>query len=249
MNKGLFIMIDGIAGSGKTTVIKAMYEWVESHYTCFRLEDWTKDRPPTFDDVKNTDVLFTLEPTRQWVGAAIRQEMSQTEHPYDGLELAHAFSLDRQLMYRRLILPALDAGKIIIQDRGVSTSLVYQPIMPNGISAQDVANLPGNKLALEHAPDHLILTSVPVEQIVERIRMRPSSQGAAGVFADVELARRVDAVYRAPWFRELFTSHGTQFHTLDTSGTLEQSKTNAVDLISKLLGIAETSSMTKNDVS
>lgn len=234
MNNGNFIMIDGIAGSGKTTVIKAMYEWVSSHHRCFRLEDWTKDRPPTFEDAKHADVLFTFEPTRQWIGAAIRQEMSQTEHPYGGEELAHAFALDRELMYRRLILPALEAGKIVVQDRGVSTSLVYQPIMPNGISAKDVANLPGNKLALEHAPNHLILTSVPIEQIAERIRMRPANQGAAGVFADVEFMRRVDVVYRAPWFREMFESHGTQFHTLDTSGTLEQSEQNAVQLIREL---------------
>lgn len=235
MNSGKFIMIDGIAGSGKTTVIKAIYDWVQSRYNCFRLEDWTKDRPPTFDDVKNVDVLFCFEPTRQWIGAAIRQEMSQTEQPYDGLELAHAFALDREIMYRRLILPALQAGKIVIQDRGVSTSLVYQPIMPNGIPVLEVANLPGNKLALQHAPDHLVLTSVPIEQIAERIRMRPATQGAVGVFADVEFMRRVDIVYRAPWFREMFESHGTQFHTLDTSGTLEDSKANAVQLISKLL--------------
>ncbi len=229
-------MIDGIAGSGKTTVIQAMFETVQTTgLRCFRLQDWKENHPPTFEEISDYDVYFTLEPTRQWIGAAIRKEMSQTEHPYSGEELAHAFSLDRGLMYRRLIIPALEAGKIIIQDRGVSTSLVYQPIMPNSLSLDIVANLPGNKLALEHAPTHLILTSVPIERIADRIRSRPSTQGAAGVFADVELASRVDNVYRAPWFRELFESHGTQFHEINTGDTLEKTQESATQLVENLL--------------
>jgi len=229
-------MIDGIAGSGKTTVIQAMFEAVQATgLRCFRLQDWKEDHPPTFAEISEFDVYFTIEPTRQWIGAAIRKEMSQTEQPYSGEELAHAFSLDRGLMYRRLIIPALEAGKIIIQDRGVSTSLVYQPIMPNSLSLDAVANLPGNKLALEHAPTHLVLTSVPIERIADRIRSRPSTQGAAGVFADVELASRVDKVYRSPWFQELFETHGTQIHTLDTGDTLERTQENATQLIKDLL--------------
>ena len=233
---GRFIIIDGIAGSGKTTVIQAMFESIQARgLRCFRLQDWSQDHPPTFEEIPDFDVYFTIEPTRQWIGAAIRKEMSQTEHPYSGEELAYAFSLDRGLMYRRLILPALAAGKIIVQDRGVSTSLVYQPIMPGGLPRETVANLPGNKLALEHAPDHLILTSVSVERIAERIRSRPVTQGAVGVFADVELARRVDVIYRASWFRELFESHGTQFHELDTGGALEMTQQRAAALIEQLL--------------
>ena len=236
MKTGKFILIDGIAGSGKTTVIQAMFDaLVAKGLRCFRLQDWTESHPPSFAEIPDFDVYFTFEPTRQWIGAAIRSEMSQTEHPYDGAELAHAFALDREIMYRRLIMPALEAGKTVVQDRGISTSIIYQPIQPNSLSLEEILDLPGNKLALQLAPSHLILTSTPVEKIVDRIRNRPASQGAAGVFADVELARRVDARYREPWFRELFESRGTQIHTLDTSGTLEESQASAVGLIEKLV--------------
>lgn len=235
MNSGTFILVDGIAGSGKTTAIQAMFDTLQAQgLRCFRLEDWKGEKPPRFEEIADFDVYFMFEPTRQWIGAAIRQEMSQTEHPYGGEELAHAFALDRQIMYRRVIIPALKAGKTVVQDRGVSTSIVYQPIQPNSLSLEEILNLPGNKQALEHAPNHLILTSTPVETIVDRIRLRPASQGAAGVFADVELARRVDTRYREPWFRELFESRGTKIHILDTSGTLEQSEQNAVQLIREL---------------
>lgn len=236
MQNGNFILIDGIVGSGKTTVIQAMFDALTAQgLCCFRLQDWKSERPPTFAEIADFDVYFMFEPTRQWIGAALREEMSQTEHPYGGEELAHAFALDRQIMYRRVILPALKAGKTVVQDRGVSTSIIYQPIQPNSLSLEQILDLPGNKLALEHTPHHLVLTSTPVEHVVDRIRLRPASQGAAGVFADVELARRVDARYREPWFRELFESRGTQIHTLDTSGTLEESQANAIQLITALL--------------
>ena len=235
-HSGKFILIDGIAGSGKTTVIQAMFDALTSQgLRCFRLQDWKETHPPTFAEIADFDVYFTFEPTRQWIGAAIRGEMSRSDEPYGGEELAHAFAIDREIMYRRLIMPALEAGKIVVQDRGVSTSIIYQPIQSNSLSLEEILNLPGNKLALQLAPSHLILTSTPVEKIVDRIRNRPAAQGAAGVFADVELARRVDARYREPWFRELFESRGTQIHTLDTSGTLEESQANAVSLITQLI--------------
>ncbi|OGL70806.1 hypothetical protein A3C09_04810 [Candidatus Uhrbacteria bacterium RIFCSPHIGHO2_02_FULL_47_44] len=236
MNSGKFILIDGIVCSGKTTVIQAMFDALARRgLRCFRLQDWKETHPPTFAEIADYDVYFTFEPTRQWIGAAIRGEMSRDDEPYGGAELAHAFAIDREIMYRRLIMPALEAGKIVVQDRGVSTSIIYQPIQPNSLSLEEILNLPGNKLALQLAPSHLVLTSTPVETIVDRIRNRPAAQGATGVFANVELARRVDARYKEPWFRELFESRGTRIHTLDTSGTLETSQANAVALIEKLV--------------
>lgn len=236
MKSGKFILIDGVAGSGKTTVIQAMFEALTARELhCFRLQDWKETHPPTFAEIMDFDVYFTFEPTRQWIGAAIRGEMSRADQPYGGAELAHAFALDRELMYRRLIMPALEAGKTVVQDRGISTSIVYQPIQPNSLSLEAILDLPGNKLALQLSPTDLVLTSTPIDKIVDRIRNRPTTQGATGVFADVELARRVDAHYREPWFRELFESRGTRIHTLDTSGMLEESQANAVALIEQLL--------------
>ena len=112
MTNGTFIMIDGIAGSGKTTVIQAMFkELVARGLRCFRLQDWKETHPPRFEEIPDFDVYFTSEPTRQWIGAAIREEMSRVDQLYGGEELAHAFALDREIMYRRLIIPAKRAKK------------------------------------------------------------------------------------------------------------------------------------------
>ncbi len=234
MTNGTFIMIDGIAGSGKTTVIQAMFkELVARGLRCFRLQDWKETHPPRFEEIPDFDVYFTSEPTRQWIGAAIREEMSRVDQLYGGEELAHAFALDREIMYRRLIIPAKRAKKIIIQDRGFSTSLAYQVAMPGALSFEAIGSLPGNILALVHAPDALILTTIPVQMAISRISLRHDDN--KGVFQDPVLLTKVADNFKSKNFRALFEESGTRIFDLDTSGTLEESKTSAVSLITQLL--------------
>jgi thymidylate kinase len=232
--KGKFIMVDGLTGSGKSTILKAVHEWAAScHHRMFKLHDWKDPTPPRFEDLPEADVYFTYEPTRSWIGAAIRYELSQTENPYGGEELAHAFALDRQIMYRRLILPALAAGKHVIQDRGVSSSIVYQPVMPNSVPLETLLELPGNKLALEHAPDALVLTTLPATLAHERIQSR--SDESKGVFAELDFMKLQEERFAADWFRNLFTQRGSTIYEVDTSQTLKESKDQATTLINQLL--------------
>ncbi|MCH8049577.1 deoxynucleoside kinase [Patescibacteria group bacterium] len=235
MRKGVLIVIDGIAGSGKSTIVQSLEDWAEDQkLRVFDLLKWSQEqsRPPMLDDVKEYDLLFTFEPTKQWIGSAIRQEMSRTDQPYSGVELAHAFSLDRLIQYRRLIIPTLQAGKNIIQDRSVSSSIAYQPIMSEGPTLKDLMQLPGNALALEHAPNHLILTDVPVEKVFERFKRADESKG---VFEDIKLLKKINSRYRSDWFRKIFTDRGTTIHDLDTSLDIEQMKSNAKKFITSFL--------------
>lgn len=227
-------MVDGMTGSGKSTVMKAIRAWSQScDHRIFSLGDWKDVTPPAYRDIADYDVYFTYEPTRTWVGQAIRYELSQTELPYGGQELAHAFALDRQIMYRRLILPALEAGKTVIQDRGVSSSLVYQPVMPDSVALEDVLALPGNALAMANAPNALILTKVSAEIAHERISARQDD--SKGVFADITFMKQQEERFASSWLKELFEKHDSQIFELDTSGTLEQSKTRATNLIDHIL--------------
>ena len=231
MNRpGRFIMIDGIAGSGKSTILRAIQTWAEiCQYRIFRLSDWTDLAPPRFEDIENYDVYFTYEPTRTWIGRAIRYELSRENDPYGGEELAHAFALDRQILYRRLIIPALQAGKTIIQDRGISSSLVYQPIMPSSISLESLLNLPGNKLALQHAPTALILTKLPAEEAYKRTLSRQDD--SKGVFGQLAFLQQVEIRFHEPWLKQIFTSHGSKIFALDTNRSFEETQRDAQQLI------------------
>lgn len=234
MHPGRFIIVDGITGSGKSTLLRAVQNWAElCHHRVFRLNEWTDVTPPRFEDIEPYDVYFTYEPTRSWVGRAIRYELSREDEPYGGEELAHAFALDRQIMYRRLIIPALKAGKTVIQDRGVSTSLVYQPVMPESLPLEAILNLPGNKLALAHAPNALILTKLPAEEAVKRIHLR--SDDSKGVFGQLEFLQRLEKRFEEPWLKQLFESNGSRVFELDTSGPLEETNLRAQQLIDHIL--------------
>lgn len=234
MHKGKFIMVDGLTGSGKSTILNAVHTWATScGHRIWRLQDWKESAPPRFADIADFDVYFTYEPTRSWVGSAIRYELSRDDEPYGGQELAHAFALDREISYRRLIIPALKAGKTIIQDRGVGSSLVYQPVMKNSVPLETVLALPGNTLALQNAPDALILTRLDPEIAMARIKSR--SDDSKGVFADLNFIRTQGERFASSWLKGLFEAQGTLVYELDTSGTLEESQSRATQLIEQIL--------------
>lgn len=232
--KGYFIIIDGIAGSGKSTILKAVQKnFINSNKKVFQLSDWKHNEPPKFEDISDFDVYFTYEPTRHWIGAAIRYELSREDNPYGGEELAHAFSLDRQIMYKRLILPALDAGKIIIQDRGISTSLVYQPIMPQSTYINTIKNLPGNKLAIKHAPDTLILTKLSAENAFQRIQDREDE--LKGVFGKLDFLKKLEKRFTEKWLFSTFEKQGTEIVHIDTNDDIKKTINEANKTINQIL--------------
>lgn len=233
---GEFVIFDGIAGSGKTTILSALADHFEQEgQNVFRLSDWfeVNDRPPTFPEVSDADILFTFEPTKAWIGAAIRSEMSRTDVPYSANTLAHAFALDRHVMYKRLIVPALRNGKTVIQDRGVSTSIVYQPVMDETIDLDAVVNLEGNAFALRWAPDRLVLTDIDPETAFERLRSR--NEESRGVFAKLDALKRWNKRFHSPWLNELFEKHGTTIDHIDTSTSKKDSIEQAKQIITSLL--------------
>ena len=222
-----------MTGSGKSTILNAVQQWTKDQdMNIFSLADWDDHEPPSFEKLSGHDVFFTYEPTRTWTGRAIRYELSRTDNPYGGEELAHAFALDRQIMYRRLIIPALQAGKTIIQDRGISSSLVYQPVMHGDVSLEFVMNLPGNKLALEHAPDALILTSVSAHEAHKRINARDDE--SKGVFAKLEFLIEQEKRFAADWLHSIFKQRGSNVYQLDTGGTIDESRERATELVNQI---------------
>ena len=122
--KGLFIVIEGPDGSGKTTQINLLKEYLEeAGYEC----------------------LITREPGGTVIGEEVRQLILNPEHkemsPVTEMLLYAASSA--QLVHE-VIGPALEEGKIVISDRFVDSSIVYQGIARKlGISTVSAVNAPG----------------------------------------------------------------------------------------------------------
>lgn len=104
--KGKFISFEGPDGSGKTSVIKR----VEQH----------------FRDL-GYDVLVTREPGGIRISEKIRDVIHDVRHKeMDPRTEALLYAASRSQHLHQKILPALDAGKLVLCDRYVDSSLAYQ---------------------------------------------------------------------------------------------------------------------------
>lgn len=122
--KGVFIVMEGPDGSGKTTQINLLKEYLEeAGYEC----------------------LITREPGGTVIGEEVRQLILNPEHkemsPVTEMLL---YAASRAQLVHEVIGPALEEGKIVISDRFVDSSIVYQGIARKlGISTVSAVNAPG----------------------------------------------------------------------------------------------------------
>lgn len=108
MEKGLFITFEGPDGSGKTTQMKL-------------LSDYLRD--------KGFDVITTIEPGGTEIGQEIRRILLGKENLDMSPEAeAFLFLASRAELVSKVIAPALREGKIVLCDRFFDSTVVYQGI-------------------------------------------------------------------------------------------------------------------------
>lgn len=104
--KGFFISIEGTDGSGKTTQIKLIEEFfIEKKY----------------------DIIKVREPGGTPIGEKVRQILLDTQNDDMTAEAEmFLYAASRAQLVKRVIKPAIEDGKVVICDRFVDSSLVYQ---------------------------------------------------------------------------------------------------------------------------
>lgn len=106
MNRGLFITFEGGDGSGKSTQIEKL---------CTYLKD------------KGYDVVLSREPGGTSIGEKIRTIILDPENSeMDYMTEAFLYAASRAQHVAQVIKPALEAGKFVICDRFVDSSVAYQ---------------------------------------------------------------------------------------------------------------------------
>ncbi|MRI81648.1 dTMP kinase [Fundicoccus ignavus] len=148
MTYGKFISIEGPDGAGKTSVVKALVAKLEA------------------DGI--TDFMTTREPGGIKISEQIRNVILDVENTeMDARTEALLFAAARRQHLVEKILPALEAGKLVICDRFVDSSLAYQGVARN-IPTDLIWEI--NQFAIDnHLPDLTILIDVPAEIGLERI--------------------------------------------------------------------------------
>ena len=103
--RGKFITIEGTDGSGKSTQIGLLMDYLNK---------------------KGVDVLFTREPGGTPIGEKIREIILDVNNREMAPETEALLYAARSQHVREKIIPAVEAGKIVICDRFVDSSLAYQ---------------------------------------------------------------------------------------------------------------------------
>lgn len=103
LSKGIYITIEGIDGSGKTTLAKSLYNYLKEKY-------------PTY---------LTKEPSETVIGKQLRELLTKKVEISDRAEYLF-FASDRAQHFHEIIIPKLKANEIIISDRSGDSSLAYQ---------------------------------------------------------------------------------------------------------------------------
>lgn len=229
-------MVDGIDGSGKSTVIATWKKQLaQDGNAIFDLKAyWLKTgRYPELSELKGYDFIFTAEPTFVGIGRVIRDELIKNGTGYPPRAVAEAYALDRLVLYKKIIIPLLAEKKCVIQDRGISTSLCYQSIS-GALPLKNLLSLAGNALALRYRPDHLTLLQLDPTQARERLRGRLKKQDNV-IFERLRFQTKAAARFASKKYQTLFTSRGTHIHQLPAGEKLATMRGQAEKLLHQLL--------------
>jgi thymidylate kinase len=232
----MLIMIDGIEGGGKSTIVEAWKKnLVEQGKSFFDLKKYCLENGtyPDYQELKPYDFIFSAEPTFFGIGKIIREEMIKNGNNYPEVAIAQAYSLDRLVLYKKIIIPALQDKKVVIEDRGVSTSLCYQSLS-GSLSLDWLADLPGNALALEYRPDYLLLIKMTLETAQKRLSTRYEKQDNA-IFDKLDFQQKALATYLSPDYQKLFLDRGTKIEYLNTDTEIDIMKAESADLFNTII--------------
>jgi dTMP kinase len=144
---GLFITLEGGDGSGKTTAGKRLYDQlVKEGYT----------------------VTFTREPGGVRIAEEIRNVIVDVNNKEMNAKTeALLFAASRAQHLVEKVLPTLEKGGIVISDRYIDSSLVYQGI-GRGLGIKEIYDI--NMFATDHLiPDLTLFFDVKPEIAIKRV--------------------------------------------------------------------------------
>ena len=158
-----FIVFEGIDGSGKSSVAKAIAGKLE-------------------------DTVLTEEPTKTWLGEAVRRSHAEKTDPFTE---AFLFLADRAA-HTEAIRRWMADGKTVVCDRYFHSTVAYQGAALEGKVDYDPFDwLLDANLKISMQPDIVFLFKVDPETALQRVNAR----GSLSKFEKLDFLRRVASNY------------------------------------------------------
>ncbi|MDE6357900.1 MAG: dTMP kinase [Eubacteriales bacterium] len=203
---GLFITMEGTDGSGKSTQINMLKEYLEK---------------------KGYDVVFVREPGGTKIGEKIREiildpENNEMEHITEAL----LYASSRAQLVNQVILPALKNGKVVLCDRFVDSSIVYQGIARD-LGEDTIAKI--NRIATGGLkPDITIFLNLSPEKAMERKKQQKELDRLEN-----EKQYFYNQVYYG--YKNLAKKNSKRIKTIDASKNIEDIYNDIITVIEKFI--------------
>lgn len=202
--KGIFIVFEGVEGAGKGTQMERLRGFIES---------------------KGREVLLTREPGGTQLGENLRQILlSPDTGNLEPKTEALLFGAARSQLVATVIRPALEAGKVVLCDRYIDSSIAYQGFA-RGLGEPDILSL--NVWATQGLfPDLVVLLHLEPESGLARGDGEADRIESEGVDFHAKVA---DA------FLHIASEHPERVAVIDASQPVDKVSTDVREAIDKAL--------------
>ena len=203
---GTFITFEGIDGSGKSTQLRLLGNFLRAN---------------------GCDALLTREPGGTTLGLRLRAALLDAMEEVDPLTELLVFAADRAQHVRRLVRPALDAGRLVISDRYADATVAYQGA-GRGFSPELIQQIV--QLATEGlTPDLTLLFDLSIAESTNRTSRRSTGRTSTRDRLDIENAEFHARVRDA--YLQIALAEPDRVKLIDTSGPVEHTQERVREII------------------
>jgi dTMP kinase len=143
-----FIVLDGNEGCGKSTQSRLLQAHLQG---------------------RGIDSILVRDPGTTRIGEQIRAILLNPDHAEMSMRTEMLlYMAARAQMMKEIIAPALDAGRWVISDRFVSSTLAYQ-VGGDGLTREEILKVAGVSIG-NRWPDLTIILDMPVEKSLARVQ-------------------------------------------------------------------------------
>ena len=215
MPRGLFITLEGLDGSGKTTQIKRLVAWLEN---------------------RGLTSVLTRQPGGTAIGDRIRALLldSRSVGLAPMTEMALMFA-DRAQAIAEVIRPTLDAGKIILCDRFTDSTEAYQG-GGRELGSEVVLNL--HRIVCGNLQPDLTLLLLPsLKSSLDRARSRNQRVEAQTGQDEGRFELEQDAFHRRVWqkYREIAAREPERVVCIEGDLTIDEVHEQIVEAVAERL--------------
>jgi len=205
---GTFITFEGIDGSGKSTQLRLLGNFLRAN---------------------GCDALLTREPGGTPLGLRLRAALLDATEEVDPLTELLVFAADRAQHVRRLVRPALDAGRLVISDRYADATVAYQGA-GRGFSPELISQIV--QLATEGLkPDLTLLFDLPIEESTTRTARRSTSKTTASSRDRLDIENTDFHARVRDAYLQIALAEPERVKLIDTSGPVDHTQERVKEII------------------